>query len=286
MKKIAAVFMGLVLSASAYALPIGNPWEASIMSDGVFWEGHCADYCDPCVNWCDAWSVRIGFYGDYVYNHHMELDRHGNRASIHETQIWTNAAYLALNLYDRFDVFGTLGTSHFEINTPKKSFGAVNNDYATVETETDFSWSIGLRGTIWECGNFGVGGEAQYFRSCPDINYVKEENNEPRYRRDDPFKYHEWQIGFGAAYRINIASCATALIPYMGVKWGRAWVDMNDIVVVVTNGEALTFFNLRSERNFGYAFGLTLLGCNKTSVTVEARFIDEKALYVNGQFRF
>jgi len=57
-------------------------------------------------------------------------------------------------------------------------------------------------------------------------------------------------------------------------------------VVVVTNGEALTFFNLRSERNFGYAFGLTLLGCNKTSVTVEARFIDEKALYVNGQFRF
>jgi major outer membrane protein len=282
MYKIAALFIVFVLSATAYALPIGNPWEASLMRDGIFREGHCASYCDPCISWCDAWSFRVGFYGDYVYNYHMEVDRHDHHDNIHDTEIWTNAAYLAFNMFDRFDFFATLGTSEFEIYTPRKAFGGSgDNDFETIKTDTDFSWSIGIRATLWECGCLGIGGEAQYFSACPDINFVKRENSDPDYRDGDGFEYQEWQIGFGAAYRINIASCATALVPYLGIKWGRAWIDMGNIE---SNG--LTIHDLRSDKLFGYAFGITLLGCNKASVTAEARFIDEKALYVNGQFRF
>ncbi len=282
MKKIAALLTGLALSTCAYGLPIGNPWEAGLMRDGVFKEGHCASFCDPCVSWLDAWSVRIGFYGDYVYNYHMEVDRHNHRDNIHDTEIWTNAAYFALNLFDRFDFFATLGTSKFEIHTPRKAFGgAGDNNFVTIQTDTDFSWSLGIRATLWECGNLGLGAEAQYFSSNPNINYVKREGVAPDYRNEDDLEYQEWQIGFGAAYRINIASCATALIPYLGVKWGRAWIDLENI-----ESGGLTIYDLRSDKNFGYAFGMTLLGCNKASVTVEARYIDEKALYVNGQLRF
>ena len=282
MKKLVAPLLTLLISSSAYALPIGNPWEASLMYNGVFWEGHCADYRDPCINWCDGLSVRLGFYGDYVFNRHMEVSRHEGHASIHDTEIWTNAGYVAFNMWDRFDIFATLGTTQLQIFTPQSAFSTNSNVFIRVETETDFSWSLGMRGTIWECGCFALGGEAQYFQTRPDINFTQLEAKDPLYSdKGEKLKFKEWQIGLGAAYRINITSCVTAVIPYLGVKWGHTWIDMDD--KLIAGGH---LFDLRNERDFGYAFGLTLLGCNKTSITVETRFIDEKALYVNGQFRF
>jgi major outer membrane protein len=281
MKQIAAVLTFFVLSAIGYALPIGNPWEASLMRDGLFREGCCTSFCDPST-WCNAWSFRIGFYGDYVYNHRMEIDRSHQRDNIHETEIWTNSGYLAFNMFDRFDLFATLGTTQLEINTPRKSFGGTGiNDYVAIQSDTGFSWSIGIRAALWEFGSLGIGAEAQYFSACSDINFVKEENADPDYRDGDNLKFQEWQLGFGAAYRINIASCTTALVPYIGIKWGRGWIDLGKI----QSGE-LTIYDLRSERSIGYACGITLLGSNKASVTAEARYVDEKALYVNGQFRF
>ena len=280
MKKLPATLLTILISGSAFALPIGNPWEASIMCDGIFREGYYADCRDPSINWCDAWSIRVGFYGDYVFNLHMKVDGNEN-PTIHDTEIYTNAAYLAFNLWDRIDLFGTLGASHLYITTPRQPFVVVtNNKWFLIETETDFSWSIGLRGTIWECGCFALGGETQYFQTRPDINFVRAEDSDSEYI-NEILKYSEWQIGIGAAYRINIASCSTALIPYLGVKWNRAWIDMGDFSFIFTR-----FLDLKKDRNFGYSVGVTLLGCNKGSVTVEGRFVNEKAVYVNGQFRF
>lgn len=276
MKKIAAALASLFLMGGLCALPIGNPSEASLLCDGVFMQGEC-----------DIWSIRAGFYGDYVYNDHMEVDRHGNHGSIHDTKIWTNAGYLAFNLYDRLDIFATLGASHLNIHTPRVVFGGSGlNNYVTIETDTDFSWSLGLRTTLWQCNCLGVGVEAQYFRACPQINYVKREGLDPVYPSNEHMKYQAWQVGIGASYRINIASCATALIPYLGIKVAQAWGDMGKFQSTLNSDTTFTFYDLRNERNVGYAFGLTLLGCNRSSVTVEARFVDEKALYVNGQLRF
>ncbi|MCC5831546.1 MAG: hypothetical protein JJU12_00685 [Chlamydiales bacterium] len=282
MHNITALLTLLLFSATAYALPIGNPWEASLMREGLFREGHCASYRDPCLSWRDSWGVRIGFYGDYVYNYRMEVDRHNGRDKIHTTEISTNAGYLAFNLFDRFDLFATLGTSEFEIKTPRKAFGGEGaNNFLAISTNTGFSWSFGLRATLWECGCLGVGAETQYFSSCPNINFVKRENSNPDYRGRDLFEFQEWQIGLGAAYRINIGSCSTALLPYLGLKWSRAWIEMGKI-----QSGGLTIDDLRSDKNLGYAFGITLLGCNRASLTAEARFVNEKALYINGQFRF
>lgn len=277
MKKLTATLFSLIVSASAFALPIGNPTEASLMRDGVFCDGHCADWCDPCVSWCDAWSFRVGFWGDYVFNRNLQVDK-SPHATIHETTLNTNAAYLAFNMYDRVDLFATLGASHLSLATPGSTFGP-NSDYDYLETETNFSWSIGLRGTLWECGCLGVGAEAQYFRTNPDVNFVRNEDSAPRYVNED-LSYSEWQVGLGAGYRINIAACATAFIPYLGVKWSGVHADLG----FGNDGEF--FPDLENDRCFGYAFGLTLLGCNKSAVTVEARFIDEKAVHVNAQFRY
>lgn len=280
MKKLLAFLCASLLSASGFALPLGNPWEASLMFTGIFWDSYSSNPCDPCFNWYDGWSLRAGFYGDYVFNHHMEVDRNEANPSIRETELFTNAGYVAFNMWNKGDIFAAFGATQIDIETPGSSFGGANR-LVRVETETGFSWSIGARGTIWELGNFGFGAEAQYFATCPDINYVKDGASAPVYISNNTLKYREWQAGIGAAYFIHISSCSTAVIPYLGVKWGHTWIKMHDL-----QAAGFTFYNLANERNFGYAFGVSILACNRACVTAEVRFIDEKALYVNGQFRF
>lgn len=273
MKKLA---LFLLLSATGYALPIGNPTEASLMKEGVFCPGHY-NGCRDSI--CDSWSVRIGFYGDYVNNKHMRVSK--KHESIKQTRISTNAAYLALNVWDRADFFTTLGASSIEITTPSNTFGRASfNDLATVDSETGFSWSVGTRVTFWEWGCLGIGGEAQYFHTCPDINFLRDKNSAPDYVSND-ISYSEWQLGIGISYRINIVCDHTALVPYIGFKGGHTRLDTNN-----ATGSNMVIPKLDSERDVGYAFGLSLLGANTTLVTVEGRFADEKALYINAQLRF
>jgi len=280
MRKLALALLAFFITTTAYALPLGNPWESRLMTDGLFLEGNCPHFCEPCV-----WNIRVGFYGDYVWDRVMELDESDEHATVRKTQLWTNAGYVALNLWDWLDIFGTFGATQIEINTPSRLFGSQFNTLMTIQTETDFSWSVGVRGMIWECGSLGVGAEAQYFQTRPDINFIRFLGSDNSYH-NEVLKYCEWQVGIGAAYRINIASCATAAIPYLGLRWGRARIDMDDLQEPITASIPLTLFDLRSKKDLGYAFGVTLLGCNKISVTAEARFSNEKALYVNGQFRY
>ncbi len=283
-KKLAFLFT-LLISGTAFALPLGNPWEASLMREGVFCEGHggCYDYCDPCMSWCDAWSIRIGFYGDYVFDTRMEITSTPGDPNIHESELYTNAGFIAVNFWDRFDIFATLGATQLEAIANARAFGASINTYVTLLTDTGFSWSIGGRATIFECGCFGFGLEAQYFRTNPNINFTKLENIAPLYHNGAEIRYHEWQVGLGAAYRINIASCATALVPYMGIKVSHAY-SKTDTIASLLGGT--TVIEAETDPYFGYAVGVTLLGCEKSTVTVEARFLNEKAVHVNGQIRF
>lgn len=288
MKNLLISFITLLTSVSMYALPIGNPWEASLLCDGVFCEGTCGiDLCDPCVTWYDAWSVRVGFYGDYVYNHHMEVDSNIFQGTIRSTEIYTNAAYLALNFFNRVDIFTTLGKTKLFIMTPGRTFGDNRFNLNTfLDTESYFSWSLGGRGTLWECGCLGVGLEAQYFQTRPNMNSFRVSGEDTVYfRNGDRLKYREWQVGLGAAYRINITYCSTALVPYVGVKFNHAEIDMDELMLK-TDGTTYTFRDIESERDWGWAVGLTLVGCNKISVTVEGRYANEKAVYVNSQLHF
>jgi len=283
MKKFWSLFLTLLIPTSVLALPVGNPWDASLLRNGVFWEGHCAELCDPNVSWCDAWSLRVGFYGDYVFDRHLKLDTNNTPSTMHRTEIYTNAVYLAFNMWDRIDLFSTLGTTNINLSTPIGAFGS-NNDYFLLETDTDFSWSLGLRATIWECGCFGIGGEIQYFSTRPNINFIRDENSSPQYGHSgDIVKYREWQIGLGAAYEYYITSCSTSFVPYFGVKWSRVRMDSGEYHF---EGDDFDIIDLENDWDWGYAVGLTLVGCDKMSVTIEGRFVDERAVHVNTQFRF
>lgn len=277
----------ILTCGAAYALPVGNPSEASLLCDGLVWEGHCgSDPCDPCLTWCDAFSLRVGFYGDYVFNRHMRT-RHGPRprAQIENFEIWTNAAYLAANFWDRFDIFATLGTTSIDLSTNISAFAPIPvfvvGERIDIVTDSRFSWSVGGRGTIWECGCTALGIEGQYFRTRPNITRISVADVFSFYPNDFETTYSEWQVGLGLSHRINM------FVPYVAVKWsGSKWDSNSDFETITFGGGTVTTTDFKNKKHWGYAVGVSLIDCEKAMLTVEGRFADEKAVYVNGQIRF
>lgn len=293
MKKLVVTMLTLLTCGAAYALPIGNPSEASLFLNGVWCDSYCCDPCDPCFSWCDAWSIRIGFYGDYVFNRHLEICNHEHNcgADIDDTEIYTSAGYLAFNICDRVDVFATLGATDIHIKTDASAWTAIISEQSEIAFETRFSWSVGARATLWECDCFAVGVEGQYFQTNPDIDYfLRYSDGSFTYFNDNnETRYSEWQVGLGIAYRFATSCPTIAMVPYAGVKWAWSRFDLDDFTFTLGTGtgeRTFTFRDLEAKKLWGYAVGMSLTLCDMIGVTVEGRWADEKAVYVNGQFRF
>lgn len=219
--KSVLVFAALGSASSLQALPVGNPAEPSLMIDGILWEGFGGDPCDPCTTWCDAVSLRLGYYGDYVFDRVLKTDvakefemgaapkptdqdavtppltstpRPNPAYGKHfqDAEMFTNAAFMALNIWDRFDVFCTLGATNGYLKGNSASFNLVGlfgdptqvNDVATSKnlpnvslsqavielyTDTAFAWSVGARAALWECGCATLGASFQYAQSKPKV---------------------------------------------------------------------------------------------------------------------
>lgn len=265
--------------SSLYALPIGNPADASLLTKGIFWER--SQECD--LGWSDWFNVRFGFYGDYVFNRHLE--QRENRRGIASTRFFTNSGFWALNFRDKIDLFGTLGATGFRFETRTANFAEVNNIPVFIETQTHLSWSVGLKGTLWQCRGLFLGLEGQYFQTRPDLRFVRTESFPATFVDDVDLDYREWQVGAGTTYRIPLA-VGTALFPYIAVSLSRVRVNVHHASVDIPVAGPITLFNLKNANHWGYAVGLTLVGNNRVNVTVEGRFADEKACSVNGQFSF
>lgn len=271
--------LSLLLGGSALsALPVSNPADASLLYDGLFLEGNCADLCDPCVTWRDALSVRIGFYGDYVFNRYLKVNDSPLSRPIQKSKLVTNAGYLALNFWDRVDLFGTLGATSFTLSSGAEAFNpALYGHRYEVVSHSRFSWSIGSRATLAECGCTSLGLEAQFFSTRPTISYAGPLSGAAGYPDEGLCgKYQEVQVGLGLTYRIQM------LMPYIALKWSQARLSFGE--ATVTPGA--TLYRLVSAKAWGFAVGVSLLDCEKAALTAEVRLADEQAAYVQGQLRF
>jgi len=281
--KIVAILSFMLFGASLSALPLGNPMEASLYSQG--WV--------ECFSSENAFSARLGFYSDHVFDRKLEVKRNGH-PDIRQTIIDTNAGFIALNWCNRIDLFATLGASNLRIYTPSSAFittvgvaGSNNIDFE-LESKSSFSWSVGLRGTILCCRGFVWGVEGAYFSTNPDLDFIKQENFAIEYTSGINTEYHEWQIGTGLAYPVCWGS-SLAFVPYAGVKFSCAKLDMDRAVVTIPlpiQDNIFTLFDAENKLVVGFPFGVSVTLCEMIGVTVEGRFGDEQALYVNGQFRF
>ncbi len=191
-----------------------------------------------------------------------------------QSELYTNAGYLALNIWDRFDVFCTLGTTNAYIKGSSAAFNlvgflgntdaitsaaataapnaSIGNAFVELYTDAEFSWSVGARGALWECGCATLGAEFQYAQAKPEISQINVVSNVAQFSIAHPkgfvgdlakfplplssdtakspdltkaksisANYSEWQVGLALAYRLNFIS------PYVGIKWARAKIDFD-----------------------------------------------------------
>lgn len=293
MKKLAATVLTFLAYGAVHALPVGNPSEASLFLKGAWWDSPCCNPCDPCFSWCDAWSLRIGYYGDFVFNRHMETDSHINgHHDLERTEMYTNAGYLALNICDRLDIFGTLGASVLHIRSDIQPWGVDVPMESELFFDDNFSWSVGGRATLWQCDCFAVGLEGQYFQTNPNLTAFFDygDGGLVSFDNDNNVIYSEWQVGLGCSYRFGgFCSPGVSLVPYAAVKWSGSRLHFGNFAFDTTVSgvhTTLTLPNLKNDKLWGYAVGMTLTVTQTVGVTVEARFADEQAVSCIGQFRF
>lgn len=263
------------------ALPLGNPMDASLYKNGLFWENsnECSSPCDPCFRLCEAWSLRLGFYGDFVFDRHMKQND-VIQSPAKSFMISTSAGSITLNFCDRIDFFTTLGASNIQYGGTQNA--ATSPTFDWIAAQGAFAWSVGSRLTLWECDCFYLGIEGQYARSSPPLQEIIAGSGQ-RYFGSDNVRLHytEWQVGLGLAYFIPFSS-GVSVIPYTGVKWAHArgiW-EHADLLPV-----GFEVFNLKNNKNWGWVFGATLFFCETATVSVEGRWADESAVSLNIQFR-
>lgn len=227
--------------------------------------------------------MTLGFYGDYVINRHLETV---HDKDIDYTKLLTHAGIVAMNFCDRLAIFSTLGVTRLSLNT---SLGAFNLDDThplfEIETLSSFSYSVGAKAKLWSYKKFSLGAVGQYFSTSPRIKRLYIASGASSYP-DKVLKTHysEWQLALGVSYHYN-----ARLIPYGAVKYAHAHWKLNNGKRFIIETNTNTFLhNLRNQRPWGYALGLTyypiLFDC--FMILAEIRFLDETAIHLNLQTRF
>lgn len=295
MRKLIVTALLMLSCGVVYALPVGNPAEASLVTWGVFLPGSNGNQCNPCCNpccfWFDSWNVRTGYYGDFVFNRNLKIDGNGlgQGKAIQTTKLFTNAGYLALNICNKIDVFGTLGASRLSITTNETSWFATGNAEGRFDWESFFSWSAGARATLFARNHFLFGVEGQYFQTDPDLTtYVSFSDGLYNYfNENNKMRYKEWQVGTGVSYAITCCSPNLSIMPYAAAKWAWSRLITGNFQFVKTGTtDTFTIFDLKANKVNGFALGVSATYCDMICFTVEGRWCDEKACYVNGNFRF
>lgn len=281
-----------VMGCGLYALPLGNPGEASLYRNGIWCESSCTDVRNLCFNWCNAWSLRAGFNGNYVFNRHIKVD---NKHALENTQqkaldrvkLFTNSGYLALNICDRLDLFTSLGVTKISLDFNQQFLIPLSPFFAKMEWASTFSWSVGGRATLWQCDCFIIGLEGEYFQTTPDFSrmctFIEPGTDYVNIKRART-KYKEWQVGVGAAYRIVTSCPRFAMVPYIGVTWSD--VSTKAASFPLTEDLEVTLPNLSADTTWAFVVGNTFMICEMAGVSVEGRFGGESAVAVRGQARF
>lgn len=277
--------LGLLATEPLVALPVQNPSDASMLEQGIF--------IDPCLplyfcRFPQFGNFQFGYYGDFVFNRKMQTEIN---QTVHETRIFTQAGYLALDFFDLIEVFGTLGVSRLNFSGDQVILlgdTALAHNMLNLFSSDKFSWSVGVEITLLEANCWALGVSGQYFDAGPYANFYLRDNGAttpPIYYNDETFRYQEAQGSAALSYQINLSSTCSALIPYVGISYSYARLKTEDIYVTVgeTRHELLDF---KQQRDLGYAVGATLLANGKGAVTAEVRFLSENAFHVNMKLRF
>lgn len=257
MKWIIFLFVG---SSALFALPVTNIAQTVLLDKHLFLQD-CGQ----------IWNLKCGYRGDLCTNRKM---RNKLGRPVQQFSLFTNEGVLTLNLWERVDLYGLIGSSNYRIQD-------IQDDLAlNIYSKALFTYGVGLRATVWahdfgRCGITYVGVDAQY-EKMPRRNFDRASSNGAYVDPSIGYRYRECQIAIAAAQKVGF------LCPYVALKWSQAKAKISAANMLGST----RLRTLKSQHYYGMAVGTTLISEGKMDVTAEYRFIEETGFCIFGEIKF
>jgi len=263
MKKLSqSIGAALLFPVAATATYFSNPAEPALQTDGLL-KSPPSWYC-----------LRVGYMSDHLYrqryNEEFHIEGTSNPSSY--AKLITDAGTLTLNFKNWLDINMLLGSAQMLIDRD-------------IYTKRQLAWGIGAKWLIYHNETFFVGLDVKYFESNQKPVYLV--STDYAYNIVSSFKmnYSEQQAALGVAYRTRM------ICPYLYVSYLYSKIDPNPCIVFVQmptyDGIGQSYStSVTDRRRWGMAFGATVIGGTKGSVTLESRFFNQNAINVSGEVRF
>ena len=290
--------LGLFAATALQALPLVNPADSVMYTNGICWHqgenSRCFPSCDyDC--WLDSFSMRFGLSGDYVFNRNIEV-RHAlvggsgrlspEGGDFMTTTIMTNAGTFCVNYADWIEAYVGFGVTNFSISASSSIFAHENPILSVHDFSPTVSYLVGAAAPIWQEGNFILGIQAQCFYAYPDANcsFTHQLGTLYYFSSGDRAKYFEYQGAIAMSYSFEYE--LLSIVPFGGIQFsGLSW-NLSSINNRLIDASTYFFPKAHEQQVVGWTIGTSMYLCNRGGVTAEARFANEKALNVSGQLVF
>ena len=296
MKKLAV--LGLFVAGALQALPLVNPADSVMYTNGICWhEGEntcCFPSCDyDC--WEEMFSMRFGFSGDYVFNRHIEV-RHGlvgnHPTATHPeggvfstVSLMTNAGTFCINFIDWIEAYAAFGVTRISVKASSSLSGDTTPIQGIFTFDPSTSYLVGAAAPILQNGSFLLGVQAQYFYTFPNASYTTNyADGTIAYYNSDRAKYIEYQGAIAMSY--NFENELLSFVPFAGIQFSGVSWNLDSVNAIVVSGTTYAPPDAKEQQVVGWTIGTSMYLCNRGGVTAEARFANEKALNVSGQLVF
>lgn len=239
---------------------MGNPSAPQIIEEGFF-------FCKE--NW---FAVKAGYQRDWVFDRNLKaVSKVSGR--LDEFESISDQGVLTINLINLIEIYGSGGAARFHISN--RPTAGIRDEY---QTHDQFTWGVGARATFYQWKDLAFGIDGCYQGAHPKIKWLTVNGAPVNLRDGSKITYHEWQIGLGVSYQIDI------FLPYLGVKYSNVSANFKNLPPgFLQKGD---HFKGKNQRKFGMAIGTTLSNSNRFAATVEARLIDEQSITLAADIKF
>jgi len=261
-KNIHKIAVALLIPTAVHATYFANPAMPALESDGVL---------KSPPTWA---SVRLGYMSDNLYrqryNEEFQIDGEPTPSSY--AKMSTNAAIVTLNFKNWLDLNAIIGSAQMQIDHD-------------VYTKQQLAWGVGAKFLFYQTGSIFVGLDLKYFQSDQQPIYLASSGYAYNVVSNFKLNYSEQQAALGIAYRIQMLS------PYIYLSYLYSKITPDPITLIVRmptyDGYAQSYSSsVIDKRRWGIAFGATLVGGKKGSISIESRFFNQNAINISGEIRF
>lgn len=254
-------FFIIFSSSSLFALFVSNPSDPVLFKTGLYFGEN---------KWV---HVRLGYVTEYIYKNRCKLEF---KREINEDSFSTMLNYygiFTLNLFCRWDLYGIIGSSKMEIDNQ-------------IFPQRELAWGLGTKVLLFQTYKFDLSLDLKYFITEQKPHYyIIEEMLANIVYSKLYLDYQEWQVSLACSYKTDY------FIPYIGLTYFNCKLSSrggmyNLELPNIPYEFSLYYDSCVSRKNWGLVLGVTLIGCEKVSFTLENRNFDQSSINGSLQIQF